>query len=66
MGVRYYLDISDYQEWSLYYHSSADSSNGILEYILLDQVILDVGGNIGQTAMMMGLKTGEKGKIYSF
>ncbi len=65
-GVSYCLDISDYQEWSLYYHSSTDSSFGVLEYLAPGFVVLDVGGNVGQTAMTMGLKVGNTGKVYSF
>lgn len=65
-GVRYCLDISDYQEWSLYFHSSVDSSLGVLEYLSPGMVVLDVGGNIGQTAMPMALKVGSTGQIYSF
>ncbi len=65
-GVRYCLDISDYQEWSLYFHSSVDSSLGVLEYLSPGFVVLDIGGNIGQTAMTMALKVGNSGEVYSF
>lgn len=65
-GVRYRLDISDYQDWLLYFHSNDDSSFGVLDYLAPGFVVLDIGGNIGQTAMMMGLKIGAGGRVCSF
>lgn len=65
-GINYTLDINDYQNWLIYFYSDADSSFGLLEYIKKDSVIFDVGGNIGQTAMMMAQKTGSCGKVFSF
>lgn len=65
-GINYHLDISDYQNWVLYFNSKADSSFGVLPYVQKGNIILDVGGNIGQTAMMMALGAGESGHVYSF
>ncbi|MBS1512390.1 MAG: FkbM family methyltransferase [Bacteroidetes bacterium] len=65
-GINYRLDISDYQNWLLYYFCKADSSFGVVNYVQQGDTILDIGGNIGQTAMMIASKTGLKGKVYSF
>jgi FkbM family methyltransferase len=65
-GIKYSLDISDYQNWLLYFYSKADSSFNILKYLKKDFIVLDVGGNIGQTAMMIAKELGDKGHVYSF
>lgn len=65
-GINYRLDISDYQNWLLYFYCKVDSSFGVLGYLKPADVILDMGGNIGQTAMMMAKAAGEQSKIYSF
>jgi len=65
-GINYSLDIHDYQNWLIYFHSESDSSFGALRYLKTGDIALDVGGNIGQTALMMAKKTGNNGRIYSF
>lgn len=65
-GINYRLDISDYQNWVLYFYSKADSSFGVLPYINKGDIIFDIGGNIGQTAMMMAKQAGQDGYVYSF
>lgn len=52
-GIRYKLDISDYQAWLLYFLSDNDSSFHILRYLGESQVIIDIGGNIGQTSLVI-------------
>ena len=65
-GIQYELDISDYQNWLIYFYSDSDSSFGLLNYIKKSVVIFDVGGNIGQTALMLAQKNGSHGLVYSF
>jgi len=65
-GIKYSLDISDYQNWLLYFYCKTDNSFGVLKYVKDEFVVLDIGGNIGQTAMMMAKEVGDKGYIYSF
>lgn len=65
-GIHYYLDISDYQNWLIYFNSNADSSLGVLNYINAGDIVFDVGGNIGQTALTLSKKLAGKGMIYSF
>lgn len=50
-GIRYELDVSDYQEWLVYFHCNSDSSLHVLNDLGNATVILDIGANIGQTAL---------------
>jgi FkbM family methyltransferase len=65
-GINYSLDIHDYQNWLIYFYSESDSSFGTLSYVKKGDIVLDIGGNIGQTALMMAKKLGNTGRIYSF
>ena len=65
-GINFEIDVSDYPGWSLFYYSTADSSRGVLEFANEADVVLDIGGNIGQTALMLAKKVGEAGKVISF
>ncbi len=65
-GVDFDLDISDYQEWSLYFYNKNDSSRGVLDYVNRGDFVCDIGGNIGQTAMWISNKVGADGLVISF
>ncbi|WP_430406170.1 FkbM family methyltransferase [Fluviicola sp.] len=52
-GISYQLDISDYQEWLIYFYCNSDSSEYVLDYLNKSEVIFDIGANIGQTALSM-------------
>lgn len=52
-GIHYQLDISDYQQWLIYFYCKTDSSDHVLDYIDNSLVIIDIGANIGQTALNM-------------
>jgi FkbM family methyltransferase len=47
------LDISDYQEWLIYFHCKSDSSDHVLDHLGKSELIFDIGTNIGQTAFNM-------------
>lgn len=67
--IHYELDISDYQEWLIYFHCKADSSEHLLDYLGNSILILDIGANIGQTAFNMHQTQVQKGltpTIYAF
>ncbi len=65
-GINYKLYIQDYQSWLLYFYCDYDSSFDVLKYSKKGYTIIDVGGNIGQTAMMLGKSVGKNGTIISF
>lgn len=52
-GIVYALDISDYQEWLVYFYCKTDSSEHVLNYLGKSEIIFDIGANIGQTAFNM-------------
>ncbi len=58
-GFRYELDLSDYQEWLVYFYCKSDSSDYLLHYLGKSTIILDVGAKIGQTAFNM-IRTQQK------
>lgn len=65
-GINYHLKINDYQDWLVYFNLDLDSSSQVLNYIPKDaELILDVGGNIGQTAMLMATNF-SNAKVISF
>jgi len=50
--INFELDISDYQEHLVYFDLEADSSKPLLRHIPVeDGIVLDIGANIGQTAL---------------
>lgn len=65
-GVNFSLDLSDYQQWLLYFSDNHDSSLGVLSYVESGFTVIDVGGNVGQTALAMAKKVGDSGKVISF
>jgi FkbM family methyltransferase len=65
-GINYKLHLNDYQSWVLYFYSDSDSSFGCLKYLKKGDVAIDVGGNIGQTALMIAKKVDTNGKVISF
>lgn len=52
-GIWYQLDLSDYQEWLVYFYCKSDSSDYLLNYLGQSEIIFDIGANIGQTALNM-------------
>jgi FkbM family methyltransferase len=65
-GINYKLYIQDYQSWLLYFDCDYDSSFEVLKFAKKGDTVIDVGGNIGQTAMMFSKTVGKDGKIISF
>lgn len=53
-GLSFRLDISDYQEYLVYFNLDIDSSKGVIKYLSRGEgLILDIGANIGQTSLWM-------------
>ncbi len=65
-GINYLLDISDYQNWLVYFGVNADRPEGLFELVKGKSVLIDVGANIGQTAMMFAKIAGENATILGF
>ncbi|WP_300662153.1 FkbM family methyltransferase [Fluviicola sp.] len=67
--IHYQLDISDYQEWLIYFYCKTDSSDYVLSYLAKSEAILDIGANIGQTAfniLQTQTKKGLNPVVYAF
>lgn len=68
-GFTYELELSDYQEWLVYFYCKSDSSDYLLDYLKNSEIILDIGANIGQTSFnVIGTqqKKGLDPVIYAF
>ncbi len=63
-GLNYALDISDYQEWLIYFNANADNSKVVLDYIGDASFILDIGANVGQTSLWIAQHLNENKKNY--
>lgn len=60
-GIHYSLDLSDYQEWLIFFYCKSDSSDHVLEHLGQSIHIFDIGANIGQTSFNMFQKQKNKG-----
>lgn len=64
--INYALDISDYQNWLIYFGITKDNPVGLFELIKKNDIIIDIGTNIGQTAMTFAKLGGENAQILGF
>lgn len=56
-GIIFYLDISDYQQYLIYFNLNENSSKPVLNFIPNKSgAILDIGANIGQTSLWIAQK----------
>jgi FkbM family methyltransferase len=68
-NITYKLDISDYQQWLIYFYCKSDSSDHLLTYLENSRFIFDIGANIGQTSLNILRTQRNKGiepQIYAF
>lgn len=65
-GINYCLDISDYQNWLIYFGLNVDLPVELKKLVKDNFVIIDVGSNIGQTAMTLANTSFENVMIYGF
>lgn len=65
-GINYILDLSDYQHWIIYFGITKDDPIGLFELVKSGDTIIDIGTNIGQTAMMFAKLGGKETRVYGF
>lgn len=65
-GLSYLLDISDYQQWLIYFGFLNDRPDGLHGLVKPGFNIIDVGGNIGQTSMELSGMVSHNGRIWAF
>lgn len=65
-GFEMELDLSDYMQWLLYFGVQTEPRDSLYALVKPGMTVLDVGANIGETAMMFARLTGESGHVYAF
>lgn len=65
-GHNYLLDISDYQQWLIYYGFLNDRPDGLYELVKPGFNVIDVGANVGQTAMELSAMVSPNGRVWAF
>lgn len=65
-GFNYHLDISDYMQWLIYFGVSIEPREVLYAHVKPGMVIMDIGANIGETAMHMSRITGNEGVVHAF
>jgi len=64
-GIKFHLDVSDYMEWKIYYELEKHLSEKVLQYVQKEDIILDVGANIGFYSLTLA-NHAQQGKVLSF
>jgi FkbM family methyltransferase len=65
-GIRFKLDISDYQDWLVYWGLDTDRPLGLYTLIREGDVVFDVGTNIGDVCMHAAAQVGPQGRVFAF
>jgi len=65
-GITFMLDISDYQDWILYWGLTTDRASELYLLLQPDHVMFDVGTNIGEVCMTAAGLVGPRGMVYAF
>lgn len=63
-GVNYNLDISTHGGWRLYYLKSRSHRIGL--FAKSEQTVVDIGANIGETALSFAKSVGSSGRVFAF
>ncbi|MCE3278814.1 MAG: methyltransferase FkbM family [Bacteroidetes bacterium] len=65
-GIIYKLDISDYQNWLIYFGVTDDSPNSLYDLVKPNSYLFDIGTNIGQTILNFARLSGPDSMIIGF
>lgn len=65
-GIRYELDIGDFLDWHIYFGQMEGSKDRLYALPKAGDVVIDVGANIGETALTMAATVGKSGKVFAF
>jgi FkbM family methyltransferase len=65
-GITFLLDISDYQDWIVYWGITTDRPSELYLLLKPDDVVFDVGTNIGEVCMTAAGLVGPGGMVYAF
>jgi FkbM family methyltransferase len=64
--IHFRLDISDYQDWIVYWGITTDRPEELYMLIQEEAVVFDVGTNIGEVCMNAAALVGPRGLVYAF
>jgi FkbM family methyltransferase len=64
--INYYLDISDLIGWYIYFGFKEKAKELLIELAEKDDVVLDIGANIGETSLRLAQKVQSNGKVFAF
>jgi FkbM family methyltransferase len=65
-GINFKLDISDYQDWLVYWGFCTDRPQALYALIRPGTVVFDVGANLGDVALNLAAMVGPEGKVHAF
>lgn len=65
-GIAFELEISNWNDWEVYFHAHDKSMNELLSICCKDEYIIDVGANIGYVLMNIALRVGDDGMVFGF
>jgi FkbM family methyltransferase len=65
-GIRYKLDISDYQDWIVYWGIATNRPRRLYQLIQKDHVVFDVGSNLGEVCLRAAAQVGPGGMVHAF
>jgi FkbM family methyltransferase len=65
-GIKFRLDLSEYMDWVIYFGLSVEDRDLLYPLIKKDDVVLDIGTNIGETLLNFAKITGPGGYVYGF
>jgi FkbM family methyltransferase len=65
-GITFMLDISDYQDWILYWGLTTDRASELYLLLQPDYVVFDVGTSLGEVCMTAAGLVGPQGMVYAF
>jgi FkbM family methyltransferase len=65
-GISYELDIADFIDWHIYFGYSEGTKIPLYEMISEGGIAIDVGANIGETALELAKRVGPSGRVFAF
>lgn len=65
-GISFDLDVHNWNDWEVYFRAHGVAINRLIDLCKIDDVVIDVGSNIGFVLMSMATKVGAGGKVFGF
>lgn len=65
-GISYELDISDIVDWFIYYGFNDISRTKLYSFIKKDNIVFDIGANVGDVSLHFAKLVGNRGIVHSF